>query len=396
MRGLIVKNATVILPAEVLQNTDVLIENGKIKAIGCFADVGDATVLDAEGKYLFPGFIDIHVHGGGNADFMDATPAAFETAIRTHLAHGTTLLYPTAMSAPEAELAAFIEAYHAFSKESKYAALAPGLHLEGPYFSGAGQHSSGAQKRDSLRLPDEAEANRLLALANGAIVRWDIAPELEGAVELGRMLVEKGVLVAVAHSDATAAETARAYDAGYSLVTHFYNGVSSHRKRVQTVLAGIVEATYLDDRVRVELIGDGCHIPREDIYLAMKIKGAENVSVITDASRIAGTDLKSGRLGSLKTGTDIIVDNGVAKLPDLTSFAGSIATMDRCLRVLCADYGVDMPTASVLLSLAPAKCMGVEKTKGSIAEGKDADLVLVDRDLTIANVIVGGEILVGK
>lgn len=391
MKDLIIKNATVVLADRILKRACVSIKDGRIETVGDVPDrIGDTPTLDAEEKYLFPGFIDIHLHGGGNADFMDASVEAFETVIATHLKHGTTLLYPTAMSAPEEELADFIRAYKRFSKESPYARLAPGIHMEGPYFAGAGKSSAGAQKKDCLRLPDLDEVKRLLDLADGAIVRWDAAPELEGAAELGEYLTERGILVSVAHSDATAAECARAYSAGYAHVTHFYNAVSSHRKREQTVLAGIVEATYLDDNVTVELIGDGCHIPREDVYLAIKIKGAEGVSVITDASRLAGTDLKSGRLGSRSGGTDIIVDDGVAKLPDLSFFAGSISTMDRCLRVMCADYGIDLPTAGILLSLAPAKRMGVDDKKGSIAPGKDADLVLVDKNWQVTQVFVGG------
>jgi len=384
----------VVLPTGVLPESTVLIRDGKIAEINPPESNREGVCLEAIGKYLFAGFVDLHVHGGGGADFMDATPEAFETAVRAHLLHGTTLLYPTAMSATEEDLAAFINAFLRFRGSSRYASLAPGLHMEGPYFSGAGQKSSGAQPTSVLRLPDLDEVERLLALANGSILRWDAAPELEGAPELARYLVERGIRAAVAHTDATAAECAKGYDNGFSHVTHFYNANSMHRKREQTVYAGVVEATYLDDRISVELIGDGCHIPREDMLLALKIKGPEKVSVITDATRIAGTDLKKAKLGSLSKGRDVIVDNGVAKLPDLSSFAGSIATMDRCLRVLCKDYGIAPEVASVMLSLAPATYMGVSAGKGSIEIGKDADLVLVNTDWSIDSVIVGGKVAV--
>lgn len=384
-----------VLPTGVLPDRNVLIQDGKITDLNCPVRQKEGYLtLDADGLSLFPGFIDLHVHGGGGADFMDATPEAFEIAVKAHLQHGTTLLYPTAMSATEEDLAAFIRAYLDFSKTGEYAAMAPGLHMEGPYFSGAGQKSSGAQPTSVLRFPDLAEVDRLLTLANGAILRWDAAPELEGAPEFAAYLKSRGIRTAVAHTDATAEECARGFDSGFSHVTHFYNATSMHRKREQKVYAGVVEATYLDDRVSVELIGDGCHIPREDMLLALKIKGAERVSVITDATRIAGTDLKAAKLGSLSKGRDVIVDDGVAKLPDLSSFAGSIATMDRCLRVLCGDYAIDPATASVMLSLAPARYMGVEKTKGSIEIGKDADLVLATSDWTVKNVILGGNIIV--
>ncbi len=387
---LLIKNARAVLPSGVSEPINVLLSDGKIRAIGYEGEAD--RVLDAKGGYLMAGFVDIHVHGGGGADFMDATPEAFAQATRTHLAHGTTLLYPTAMSATEEDLAAFLRAYHDFREKDPLSACTPGVHLEGPYFAGAGRNSSGAQPTAVLRLPDLEEVKRLLAVGNGAILRWDAAPELSGASEFAVFLKERGVLAAVGHTDATAEECAKGYATGFSHVTHFYNACSMHRKREQTVYAGVVEATYLDDAVTVELIGDGCHIPREDVFLALKIKGAESVCIITDGTRLSGTSEIKGKLGSLKAGQDVIVEDGVAKMPDRISFAGSIATMDRCLRVLVSKYGVDLSTASVMLSLAPAKRMGVDKQKGSIEISKDADLVLLDRDLTVQQVILGGEL----
>ncbi|MBQ9802232.1 MAG: N-acetylglucosamine-6-phosphate deacetylase [Clostridia bacterium] len=395
MRTLVIKNATVVTNSAILPETDVLVKDGKIAALGSHTEIPQgAEVLDAAGEYLLAGFIDLHVHGGGGADFMDATPAAFETAVQAHLAHGTTLLYPTAMAASHEALCDFLAAYRGFLKESPLAPLAPGVHFEGPYFFGATQASRGAQNAGALRLPDMEEVDTLLTLADGAILRWDASPELAGACEFAAHLRERGIVAAIAHTDATAEEARRGFESGFSHVTHFYNATSMHRKREQTVYAGVVEATYLDDGVTVELIGDGCHIPREDMYLALKIKGAEKVSVITDGTRISGTDLTCGKLGSLSEGTEVIVEAGVAKLPDRSSFAGSIATMDRCLRVLVSDYGIDLPTASVMLSLAPALCMGVADQKGSIAVGKDADLVLVTHDFLVKTVIVGGHVAV--
>ena len=203
---------------------------------------------------------------------------------------------------------------------------------------------------------------------------------------------DSGIVCAVAHTDATAPQTLKGFENGFNHVTHFYNATSLHRKREQTVYAGVVEATYLDDSVTVELIGDGCHIPKETFMLTLKIKGRDKLSVITDGMRIAGTTMQSGKLGSLKNGSEVIVDAGVAKLADKVSFAGSIATMDRCLRVLCNDFGIDLPTASIMLSLTPAKRMGADAQKGSITVGKDADLVLVDKNLEIKTVIASGKI----
>lgn len=389
MERLLIRHAAIVLEDAVIEG-DVLVEDGKIAAVGDVTVEDSIPTLDAEGGYVMAGFIDIHVHGGGNADFMDATPHAFETAVKAHLQHGTTLMTPTAMSATEEDLSAFIKAYHAFKEQSPYAHLTCGLHMEGPYFAGAQKNSSGAQPTDKLRCPDMAEVDRLLRLADGAIVRWDAAPELPNTDVFAKELVARGIRVAVGHSDATAEETERAYEVGFSHVTHFYNAVSSHRKRGQKVRAGVVEATYLNDDVSVELIGDGCHIVKQDIALALKIKGAQKVAIITDAMRLAGTSLQSGKLGSLKSGTDTVVDDGVAKLTDLSFFAGSICTMERALGVLHRDFGFDLPTVSTMMSATPAALLGCDDCKGSIAVGKDADLVVVDSSLRVRDVIVGG------
>lgn len=387
----LIKNARVVFSDRVTPPQSVLIEDGRIAAFDVEAE---CPILDAEGGFLLAGFIDLHVHGGGGADFMDATVEAFETAVSAHLKHGTTLLYPTALTSTEEELTAFIDAFHQFRRESALGAVTPGVHLEGPYFYGADAKSRGAQKGDSIRMPDSQETDRLLKRGAGTILRWDAAPELPGIDTFAAQMRDAGIITAVAHTDATAEQTQQAYEWGFSHVTHFYNATSSHRKRGQTVYGGVVEATYLNDDVTVELIGDGCHIPKPELLLAVKVKGAQQVSVITDAMRIAGTDLTEGKLGSLKNGTDVVVEDDVAKLVDRTVFAGSIATMDRCLRTICRKYELPLTLATVLLSEAPARRMGIAHRKGSIEIGKDADLVIVDDALQVQRVIVGGEVMV--
>jgi len=307
--------------------------------------------------------------------------------VKSHLEHGTTTLLPTAMTATESDLTDFLNAFKEFKSKSEYSALTPGVHLEGPYFSGANAKSSGAQPSGLLRLPDEAEMDRLLKIADGSILRWDAAPELEGSEMFARKCKENNIICSIAHSAATSEEAQKGIDNGFSHVTHFYNAVTTYRKEGQKVLAGVVEAAYLNDNLTIELICDGRHIPRDILRLALKIKGADKVSAITDGMRIAGTDMQSGKLGSLKNGTDVIVDDTVAKLPDMSSYAGSIATMDRCLRVLVKDYGIDIVTASKMLSKAPSNILGFDN-KGSIEIGKDADLVVFDNDFKLRNVIV--------
>lgn len=391
MSRLLIKNARAVLYNEVTQPLDILVSGGKIEKIGAEKVSDDCEILDANGGFLFPGFIDLHVHGGGGADFMDATPEAFETAVKAHLMHGTTTLIPTAMSATEEDLMKFLSAFKEFKKGSDYAYITPGVHLEGPYFSGANAKSGGAQPMNLLRLPDMQEVERILNFADGDIIRWDAAPELEGADTFAGIMQKEGIVCAIAHSNARSEEAQRGIDNGFSHVTHFYNAVTTYHKEDQTVCGGVVEAAYLNPHVTVELICDGKHIPRDVLRLALMIKGPDKVSAITDGMRIAGTDMQNGKLGSLKNGTDVIVDDGVAKLPDMSSFAGSIATMDRCLRVIVCDYGIDIVTASKMLSSAPAKLIGAENI-GEIREGFKADLVLTDKNFNLQKVISGGEI----
>ena len=388
MDSFVIKNGSVVLHDKVSENTDILIENGKIKTIGKVDACENS--FDATGLLIFPGFVDIHVHGGGGADFMDATVRAFETAVLAHLKHGTTTIVPTAMSATEPDLTDFLNCYKEFKTVSKYSDLAPGVHLEGPYFSGATAKSGGAQPRNVLRPFDFDEIDRLLKVADGSILRWDAAPELEDSEKFVEVMRDNGIIPAMAHSNADAAEAQKGIDYGFSHVTHFYNAVTSYHKIGQKPRAGLVEAVYLNPQVSVELICDGCHIPREIVRLALMIKGADSVSAITDGMRIAGTDMKEGKLGSLKAGTDVIVDDDVAKLVDMSSFAGSIATMDRCMRVLCKDYGIDIVTAAKMLSTTPAKLIKSDNI-GEIKSGYAADLVITDSDFVVKQVFKSGQ-----
>ena len=346
--------------------------------------------FDGKGSLAFPGFVDVHIHGGGGADFMDGTPEAFETVVKAHLASGTTTLIPTAMTASRTELLSFIRAYHRFIETSPYGACTPGLHLEGPYFSGADGKTKGAQKAEFIRPIDMEEVELLLTAAKGSILRWDAAPELHGSREFARRLLKDGIICAAAHTDSTGYEAQAGFEAGFSHVTHFYNACTAYKKREQRVTAGIVEAAYLDDSVTLELICDGRHIPEHCLKLALKIKGADKVIGITDATRLACTDAEAGMLGSLANGTPVIVDDGVAKLPDMTSYAGSICTMDRALGVLCLDYGIDPVTAAKMLSTNPARHSGILDKAGTLEPGKFANIVLTDDAYHVRSVFLHG------
>ena len=382
-----------IVGRKILAN-NILIENDKIADIDYKGEITeDVDVYDANGAYVMPGFIDVHVHGGGKSDFMDATKEDFETVVKTHLKYGTTLLTPTAMTATEENLKNFILAYKDFKENSSFSNFTAGIHLEGPYFSGANSKSKGAQSGDLLRKIDIEEMQRLWNLYPNAIVRWDAAPELENYDKFAEFCQMYNIIPSVAHTAATTEETLRAFEKGFSHITHFYNATTTYHKEGQKVLDGVVEATYLTDDVTVELICDGKHIPKGVLQLALKLKGVEKTLAITDGTALSGTDLLKGKLGGRKNGTDIIVDDGVAKLIDLSSYAGSICTMQKALKVLVQQYDIPLTEASIMLSLAPAKLLKIDKMYGSIEIGKKADLFVVDTLLNINCVMKDGKFI---
>lgn len=389
MNAVLLKNGRFVLPETVTEPQNLLIRDEIISKIGAQSNGEES--IDIKGGYVFPGFVDIHIHGGGGADFMDGTAEAFETAVKAHLKRGTTTMVPTAMTATHNELVSFINAYHSFKRYSGYSDAAVGLHLEGPYFSNTDKSSKGAQSGNLIRDISFSEIAELLDIANGSIIRWDAAPEIPNSAKFAEICKENNIICAAAHTNATAAEAQRGFEVGFSHITHFYNAVTAYKKRGQKVTAGVVEAAYLNDGVTLELICDGRHVPKECVQLALKIKGEKKVCGITDATRISCTDMKCGKLGSLKNGTEVIVDDGVAKLPDMSSYAGSICTMDRALKVLCIDYGVGILTASKMLSSNPAALIN-EENIGQIKEGFFADLVITDNNFNVKTVIKRGRV----
>ncbi len=377
------------MPREVLSHVAVEVEGERIAAILPEDKVpADANKVSLEGAYLMPGFVDIHVHGGGGADLMDATPEAIRRMAQLHCAHGTTSMCPTSMTCPDEQLLRCIDAYRTVKAEGTDGADLIGLHFEGPYFSGS---NKGAQPTGFMATPEEANLRRILDHADGNVVRWDAAPELEGMDMFARVMKEYGVLCSIAHSAATAEQTLEAYEWGFTHITHLYCATTTEHKVGQVVHGGIVEATYLEDGITAELIADGCHIPKETMKLGFRLKGESSLALITDAMRAAGTDVTESILGDRQFGVPVIIEDDVAKLCDRSSFAGSIATMDRALRVAHGRYGIPLCDVVRAMTLTPARLVGADGRKGSIEVGKDADLVIVDDSLQVCAVYVRGE-----
>ncbi|HEY8930400.1 MAG TPA: N-acetylglucosamine-6-phosphate deacetylase [Mucilaginibacter sp.] len=386
-------NGKVITPGKIIDGGAVLINDGRIEAVGDGnIDAPGAIEIDAKGRYISPGFIDIHVHGGGGYDFMDNTVEAFLGAATTHARYGTTALMPTTLSSSKEDLLETLRIYGIAHRQNNSGAQFIGMHLEGPYFALA---QCGAQDPRYIRNPDAEEYQEIIA-ASKSIKRWSAAPELPGAIEFGHYLLKNGILPSIAHTDAIYEDALKGFENGYTLATHLYSGMLGVTRRSAYRYAGVVEAAYLIDEMDVEIIADGIHLPPPLLQLVYKIKGAKRTALITDAMRGAGMPPGASVLGGLKNGVKVIVEDGVAKLPDRSAFAGSVATFDRLVRTMIQMAGIPLADAVEMASLTPARFMNIADKKGSISTGKDADLVIFDDNINIETTIVNGRIIYGK
>lgn len=385
-------NGTLITPYRYIRGGTVVIQDGVILGVHeRDVDVPGATELDAGGQYVAPGFIDIHVHGGGGHDFMDGTEQAFLSIAELHARYGTTALVPTTLTAEKDDLLQTLAVYEGAHLKNNRGAAFLGIHLEGPYFA---LSQRGAQDPRYIRNPDPTEYEEILAYSS-SIVRWSAAPELEGAILFGRRLREKGIIAAVAHTDAIYEEVLLAYENGYSLATHLYSCMSGVTRRNAFRYAGVIESAFLLD-MDVEIIADGVHLPPPLLKLVYKIKGPDRTALITDAMRAAGMPEGTSTLGSLKNGLTVLVEDGVAKLPDRTAFAGSVATANQLVRNMVQLADVSLLDAVRMAATTPARIMGVHARKGLLAPGKDADLVIFDDNITIDTTLVNGKIVYSR
>ena len=378
------KNGRIILPERITTGTLVL-QDGKIKNISDHVPAG-AETIDCEGCYVSPGFIDMHSHGAGGADFMDGTVEAFLTAARMHAKHGTTLLFPTTLASNTEGLMDSLSTYRTAKLENREGAAFGGMHLEGPYFS---PKFAGAQDPRYIKNPDPSEYMKVLDNCPD-IVRWSFAPELEGAAEFAAELRSRGIVASIGHTDATFGDCDRAYRAGATLMTHFYSCMSTISRRNAYRYAGTIEYGYWQDGMDIEIIADGVHVPSDLLKLLLKIKGSGRISLVTDSMRAAGMPEGKYILGSLSDGQEVIVEDGVAKLPDRSAFAGSVATADRLVRTMVREAGCSISEAVMMISGNPARVMGLSDRKGSIEPGKDADIVVFDDNVNVVHTIVGG------
>jgi len=384
-------NARVILQERVLDNGAVRISDGIIKDVyeGEYNILPEDEVVDAKGKYLSPGFIDVHIHGGGGGYFMSGEHDQIDAVCKMHLKHGTTSMTPSLSTAPKEMLMKAMDGVNEYEKNVSERPNFLGFHLEGPYLS---PNACGAMPPGYIRNPDPEEYMDLVEKYPN-IVRWALAPELPGAIEMAQKLCRRGLKMSIAHSDALFDDAMHAYEAGVQCVTHFYSLTSTVRRINAYRYAGTLELAYLMDDMWVEVIADGKHLPATLLKLIYKLKGPDRIMLITDSISAGGWETMVGEAFS-QTGMPIIIEDAVAKLPSREVFAGSIATTDRIVRTMHTLAEVPMKDAVKMASANPAKHLGIFNKKGSISVGKDADLVLFDDNVNIDSVYVMGKKLV--
>lgn len=391
MKQTVIKNGRILTPFRDIGLGSVVIEQGIITAI----ETGDITIeganeIDAEGNYISPGFIDLHTHGAGNHDFMDATMEAYLGAAEMHAKHGTTYLLPTTLTSTNEGLYDTFDLFRKAQVENKKGALLGGLHLEGPYFA---FNQKGAQDPRYLRNPDPKEYMEILERGGDIIKRWSMAHELPGALTFATELNKRGIMLSMAHTDATFEETMVAYEYGFRHITHFYSCTASITRRNAFRFAGVVEAGYYHDGIVLEVISDGIHVPQSLLKLLYKIKGPNRLMLVTDSMRAAGMGDGDSILGSLKDGQRVLVEDGVAKLSDRTAFAGSVATADRCVRTFRDLAEIPLVEAVCMMTDTPARVLGIDDKKGAIQPGKDADIIIFDENINVKKVIINGELI---
>ena len=390
MATLKITNGTIITGGESFVG-NVVLKDGVIEYVGTENPEvpADAQVIDAAGHYVAPGFIDMHTHGAGGADFMDGTVEAYLTAARMHAIHGTTLLYPTTLTSTIESLYGSFDTYLKAKELNTEGAQFGGMHLEGPYFSPV---FAGAQDPRYLRNPRPEEYLEILDRCP-ALSRWSFAPELEGAPEFAAELKKRGIVASIGHTNATFGECAAAYESGANLMTHFYSFMSTVSRRNAFRYAGTIEYGYIQDGMNVEIIADGIHVPQDLLHLLLKIKGVDKICLVTDSMRGAGMPEGPSILGGLADGQEVIVEDGVAKLLDKSAFAGSVATADRLIRTMVQIAGCSVADAVLMLTENPAKVMGIADSKGALKQGMDADVVIFDENINIKNTIINGKVI---
>ncbi|WP_030254594.1 N-acetylglucosamine-6-phosphate deacetylase [Streptomyces violens] len=371
----ILSGARVALPAGVVDGLTLTVDGHRL-AVGPAAG---GTTVDLSGHLIVPGFVDMHVHGGGGGSFSSADPEECLKVADTHRRHGTTSMAASTVTGDLADLARQAAVLSELVEQGELA----GIHFEGPFISA---HRCGAHQPELLRDPDPSDVRKLVDAARGTAKMMTLAPELPGGLESVRLLAESGVIAAIGHTDSSYDATREAIDAGATVATHLFNAMPGLNHRTPGPIAALLE----DERITVELINDGTHLHPSVLQLAFRHAGAERVAFITDAMGAAGMSDGMYPLGPM----EVEVRDGVARIhggPTAGSIAGSTLTLDLAFKRAVTIDGIGIEAAVQALSGNPARLLGIDDRTGSIEPGKDADLVVLDASYDLVGVMRRGE-----
>lgn len=386
-------NGSVILPDQVVEHADVLCRAGRIQAIGPSLKrvPKRAQRVDAKGGYISPGFVDIHVHGADGADFMDGSADAVRVACRCHARHGTTTIFPTTTTGSPKQLSAMLKACKVVQKEDELAAGAriAGVHFYGPYFA---PDKAGCHSLKGCRNPVQREYAK--HFDTGIIRIATCAAELPGAVDFYRHARKRRCLVTCGHSNANWTEMAAAFKAGMRHVDHFWcamSSVASLRQRFGTPMQASMEQFVLaNPDMSTEVIADGCHLAPELLEFAYRAIGPQRLCLVTDANRAVDQPPGDYRFGPSSDGAWFESDGNVGYMPGRASLASSIKCLDTMVANMKKLTSASLPEVIRMATLTPAERAGVSKQVGSLEVGKRADVLILNRRLSVKDVFIGG------
>lgn len=389
----ILTGATVVTPDGILDDASLRIEGSRIAAVGPHSErepTRDSASFDGEhsdnapsgesridlaGRRVVPGYVDLHVHGGGGGSYTAGDTDESRRVAQFHLAHGTTTSLASLVSADIDDLVRQVAALAPLVEDGTVA----GIHLEGPYISPARR---GAHDPAALREPNLDELDRLLDASHGTIRMITVAPELPGALPFIEKAAARGVVAAIGHTDATYAQARDGVAAGARVGTHLFNAMRGLHHREPGPIPALMEAP----EVVVELINDGVHVHEAVVRLVANAVGLDRMALVTDAMAAAGMGDGTYRLGSMT----VRVESGVARLASGGPIAGSTLTMDAALRRAVDAVGMPLATAARAAATAPSRALGLDAQTGAIVRGLQADLAVLNADLTVAGVMRGG------
>ncbi len=395
--AILLEHGSLILPDRVIPDGAVLFRNGRIVRAGPRRSMRaprDAEQIDARGGYISPGFIDIHIHGGGGADFMDGTPEAVRTVAHVHARHGTTTIFPTTTTGSPAQIRAMLQSARTVRDHWRLSdgAQIAGVHFYGPYFA---PDKVGCHLQSGRRNPLAREYKHCFDLD---IVRIaTCAAELPGAEAFYKEGRRRGYLLTCGHSNSSWDEMQRAFNAGMRHVDHFWcamSSVPSVRQRLGNPMQGSMEQFVLGNpEMSTEVLADGCHLSPELLEFAWRMKGARRLCLVSDASRAVDMPPGRYRFGPRSNGEWFVSDGRVGRSPDGAGLASSVVALAQMVRHFAKVTTAPLHDVIRMASLTPAERAGIARETGSLAPGKRADVLVLDRKLNVRRVFIRGQAL---